>query len=155
MEKKTLTGYNVTDATDIVPVGYASAGYAPTVELIDAKVSYANGTFVVPMDYLRSLSITAVIFSTNAGDHAFGANIYWAKCTEAYNTGSSVSGVACVTVTQPNLYNCIKEINIADGAIDAGDIVQTRLTRDGLDGCETVVGSTHVAGWIVEYIGKS
>jgi len=150
-----LHGYNVTDATQIPHTSPFTPGTA--ISFPDNKTCTAYANFMVPTDYLRSMTITAVMtpFTAAAGNIWGSPEAYFGECGESAITHPFAPGYSAAAITDGTDWNCVHTLAITDGVVGAADLCALRYDRAGANANDTVNNTVHFFGWIVEYVAKS
>lgn len=143
-------GWNTTDSVAVA--GDAQSYGFPTLENKDITI---YGFFHVPSDFLREMTIDAVLNVAGNGD-VYASNIAtYGNIGQAQNAHTDEVVIAAHTVTA-NVLNAEAPITIT--AADTGDIVRLRFRRDATNIADTLdglSGTVYVVGWRVSYTAIS
>jgi hypothetical protein len=106
------------------------------------------GNFFVPVDYIASMTIKAIVSNDSAAGNIYVTNqIYYGALTEVYSQHSNTTGPTAVATT--NGLQGIQQVALT--SIAAGDYVSPTLVRNATDVLDTMADFCRVIGWLVEY----
>lgn len=143
-----LVGVNITDSTDII-LTYSNPPSDHAIILPTNKDCIANGTFIVPEDYISGLSVSAITV-TGGGDVYAKIDLQYSACGQSYLTHVDYGTIAVIT-TDANHTECIADMSPT--AESVGDIMIAQLYRNGSDPLDTYGGSLITLGFKVTYLG--
>jgi len=132
--------------------GTVNGSYEQGWPMGDNSVISIQGGFMVPLDFVSGMTVTAVVIPLANGNVYSSNEAWYGTCGAAYNATNDVVVTAAVAVTNGNL-NCIQPITLSAEA--AGDIVSLEYIRTGDDILDTIGDTVYFNGWIVEYTADS
>ena len=144
-------GRNVTDGAYLD--GYVGGvGSAFGLDFVDAKNCQAYGHWVIPPDYISTLTSTALYHPPLTGGDMVCQNwIYRGVCGGSPAADSNTSAQQTIAVAQ-FVYECLLETaEPANTAI--GDFLVLLANRRGDLGADTVANSVEFVGWEINYLG--
>ncbi len=114
----------------------------------DGSVTDINGFWQVPVDFVSTLTATAVVLTTTSGNVYSQHEITYGGSGEDYNVHTGVSAYAAVALVTPHLTQ-IQTVSLASAAI--ADYVILTWIRDATNVLDTIADVVDCIGWLVSY----
>jgi len=149
-----LVGRNSTDGTDIaLDANQAAAGALHTIPLPDNKVSWADGSFIVPANFFSDLTVKTVVWKAAAASTTqvyANTSIMHGACGEVYNAHNPVTVIGQHAMVDTDR-NCIDELSLPDATV--GDLANIQFGRNATNVLDTVGATVYVLGFVYSYLG--
>lgn len=144
-----LAGWNSTDGTGIA-IATENLTISPAINLPDNKLAWGYGRWVIPPDFIDTMTVNAAFIPLASGNLRESANYSLGACGEALNTHTGSLAATTESVNSA-VINCVGEMSIANAT--PGDFLSLIFTRVGNDALDTIGADSRLMGWIVEYMG--
>lgn len=119
------------------------------IELVDNAGTIVYGHFLVPNNFIASLTVKIIVRPDQSGNIYGKLNAWWASCGEDYTTHSNSPAYEAIAVTGPDVNNCIYSTSLGSAVV--GDIVSMTFTRLASNALDTINDTAWCPGFLVEY----
>lgn len=122
------------------------------INLNNGQATYVYGFFQVPRDFVSGMTVSPLVIAPSSGNMNWQHWIKYSQIGENYNTHSTDRALL-VTAMTANLVTRVENMSLASAAV--GDIVAMVFERFADVTYDTIEGTCHFLGWIVEYTADS
>lgn len=145
-----IGGYNHTDSTAISPTDIVAAGLARGLAMPDAKNCSAMGQAMIPSHAVAgTVTVTAIVYAETTGNIYVDMSVRAGPVDAAgstYTFAAAAAAVGIITLLRTE----IASVDLSTNG-QPEHLLSVRLTRDALNGLDTLNATLWVMGFIMTY----